>query len=639
MYLLIYSCLCLFICLMISSRGDVCRHLLRASQSDDLAVFSLALRVVFNLFVSIKNHMKVQLEVFLTSVHLRLLTPSLSNSNSKGINNNSNGTNNNNSNNKNKLSSYKVNLAKEELALESLLEFCREPSLMEDLYTNYDCDVQCTNLFDSIIHVLCVRAVPANMSFHKNSIVKNDNEKDKNNNISSSFIDPGSSFQKGNNNNNNSDNNNNNLNTKIRIGILNKLALDGVFAVLQSIAVKCEKSSYKMTRKMVRNSTNVLKASRTTETTPVVCVNGDLSTVSSVLSIPLGEFDGKGFGTGTGTERRAERAVGTGTGTGSETRTGVKTDIIEAVHSVDRWCRTEEQDIKDFHTKGIQLNNNGDSMREKNDENKIEANNNFYETDLTSPISQPDSPLKGFQLTTAALSAHTISTQYQNSQKNIPNHTPCENQNQNQNQEKTLNQTSDQNLLQTEKHFPTFNNYRSSQSQLILRGTSSSPFSANTSIDGRIDILDGDEDNDFFLLARAKSAEVLRQRKLKKQRLRLASEKFNEKPLKPDWMHFALSLGLIRPFVIIHDNNNINNDNYGNRNGNDNDKNDDSTNTNSEKSHETENKSDEKFKEKKKTKKSDLVGIADSESVAKFLRNTPGMQSIINLFKFIILDL
>ena len=35
-------------------RGDVCRHLLRATQSDDLAVFSLALRVVFNLFVSIK---------------------------------------------------------------------------------------------------------------------------------------------------------------------------------------------------------------------------------------------------------------------------------------------------------------------------------------------------------------------------------------------------------------------------------------------------------------------------------------------------------------------------------------------------------------------------------------------------------
>ena len=37
-------------------RGDICRNLLRASQSDDLAVFSLALRVVFNLFVSIKGN-------------------------------------------------------------------------------------------------------------------------------------------------------------------------------------------------------------------------------------------------------------------------------------------------------------------------------------------------------------------------------------------------------------------------------------------------------------------------------------------------------------------------------------------------------------------------------------------------------
>ena len=58
-------------------RGDMCRHLLRASQSDDLAVFGLALRVVFNLFVSIKDHMKVQLEVYLTSVHLRLLKQGL----------------------------------------------------------------------------------------------------------------------------------------------------------------------------------------------------------------------------------------------------------------------------------------------------------------------------------------------------------------------------------------------------------------------------------------------------------------------------------------------------------------------------------------------------------------------------------
>jgi hypothetical protein len=117
-------------------RGDVCRHLLRASQSDDLAVFSVVLRVVYNLFVSIKDHMKTQLEVFLTSVHLRLL----------------------------RSGSQSIFTAREELALESLLEFCREPALMQDMYTNYDCDVQCTNLFDAIISTLCVKATPKGAS-------------------------------------------------------------------------------------------------------------------------------------------------------------------------------------------------------------------------------------------------------------------------------------------------------------------------------------------------------------------------------------------------------------------------------------------------------------------------------------------
>lgn len=113
-------------------KGDVCRHLLRSTQSDDLVVFSLALRVVFNLFVSIKDHMKIQLEVFFISVHLRILSlppsPGLPN-------------------------------PKQELTLESLLEFCREPLLMQDLYINYDCDVQCTNLFDNIVGTLCFQSL------------------------------------------------------------------------------------------------------------------------------------------------------------------------------------------------------------------------------------------------------------------------------------------------------------------------------------------------------------------------------------------------------------------------------------------------------------------------------------------------
>ena len=52
-------------------RGDLCKWLLN-SQTEEVLIVSLTLRVVYNLFNSIKKHMKIQLEVFFISVHLRI---------------------------------------------------------------------------------------------------------------------------------------------------------------------------------------------------------------------------------------------------------------------------------------------------------------------------------------------------------------------------------------------------------------------------------------------------------------------------------------------------------------------------------------------------------------------------------------
>jgi brefeldin A-resistance guanine nucleotide exchange factor 1 len=101
-------------------QNDLCKHLLRLSTTQDLVILNLTLRVIFNLFQSIRNHLKVPLEIFLTSVHVRILESKQSSEEQR------------------------------EVVLESLLEFCREPALMQDLYLNYDCDVQCTNLFNVI---------------------------------------------------------------------------------------------------------------------------------------------------------------------------------------------------------------------------------------------------------------------------------------------------------------------------------------------------------------------------------------------------------------------------------------------------------------------------------------------------------
>eukprot|EP00924_Labyrinthula_sp_SR-Ha-C_P002838 maker-scaffold_13-augustus-gene-8.10-mRNA-1 protein AED:0.26 eAED:0.30 QI:0/0/0/0.5/1/0.5/2/0/1178 len=135
-------------------QGDLCKYLLQNSQSNDMAILSLTLRVVFNLFYAMKGHLKTQLEVFLVSIHLRLSTVdahTLVSTKAPGLFNGSPMNNN--------LTLLKANEAKE-LALESLLDFCREPRLMLDLYVNYDCDMHCSNLFETLVNSLCSASYP-----------------------------------------------------------------------------------------------------------------------------------------------------------------------------------------------------------------------------------------------------------------------------------------------------------------------------------------------------------------------------------------------------------------------------------------------------------------------------------------------
>jgi len=111
-------------------QDDICKSLLQNSRTDSLSVLSLTLRAIFNLFLHFRRHLKVHLEIFLSSVHLKIAG----------------------------LSS--VSYEQRELALESLLEFCREPELMLELYENYDCDVRCTNLFETLVRFLVTNAFP-----------------------------------------------------------------------------------------------------------------------------------------------------------------------------------------------------------------------------------------------------------------------------------------------------------------------------------------------------------------------------------------------------------------------------------------------------------------------------------------------
>ena len=129
---------CVVVC-----QAQVCRSLIANARSPDPAVLALVLRTVYSMFASsssLKQHLKVQLEVFLTSVHLFLAdatnAPPLS----------------------------------RELALESLLDFTREPGLLLDLYCNFDCDISCANLFELLARCLCRNATRKTSTSPLNSL-------------------------------------------------------------------------------------------------------------------------------------------------------------------------------------------------------------------------------------------------------------------------------------------------------------------------------------------------------------------------------------------------------------------------------------------------------------------------------------
>lgn len=112
-------------------QDDLCKYLLLNSHTQHLPLFSLALRLVFDLFCALKKHLRLQLEVFFTSIHLRI-------GESKSASNDL-----------------------RELVFESLLEFCHEPSLTIGLYQNYDCELGAADLFEDLVKFLAAHALPS----------------------------------------------------------------------------------------------------------------------------------------------------------------------------------------------------------------------------------------------------------------------------------------------------------------------------------------------------------------------------------------------------------------------------------------------------------------------------------------------
>ena len=99
--------------------------LLQLLQSERLSLYAASLRVCFLIFESMRGHLKYQLEMYITRLMDCVTTESL-----------------------------RVSHEQRELALESLVQLLQVPGVVTELFINYDCDIQCSNLFEELTKML-----------------------------------------------------------------------------------------------------------------------------------------------------------------------------------------------------------------------------------------------------------------------------------------------------------------------------------------------------------------------------------------------------------------------------------------------------------------------------------------------------
>ncbi|RDD41440.1 Golgi-specific brefeldin A-resistance guanine nucleotide exchange factor 1 [Trichoplax sp. H2] len=117
-------------------KDELCRSLFLLLQRENLSLFASSLRVCFFLFESMRGHLKFQLEAFVLKLMDLISTDA-------------------------GRYTYEV----KELALESIVQLCRLPNLVAELYINFDCETYSSNLFEELIKLLSKHVYPTAGSY------------------------------------------------------------------------------------------------------------------------------------------------------------------------------------------------------------------------------------------------------------------------------------------------------------------------------------------------------------------------------------------------------------------------------------------------------------------------------------------
>lgn len=114
-------------------KDELFRNLMQFGLSMSPLILSTVCSIVLNLFYHLRGELKLQLEAFFSGVILRLAQ-----------------------------SRYGATYQQQEVALEALVDFCRQKEFMSEMYTNMDCEIMCTNVFEDLVCLLSKSAFPVN---------------------------------------------------------------------------------------------------------------------------------------------------------------------------------------------------------------------------------------------------------------------------------------------------------------------------------------------------------------------------------------------------------------------------------------------------------------------------------------------
>ncbi|KAE8675912.1 ARF guanine-nucleotide exchange factor GNL2 [Hibiscus syriacus] len=110
-------------------QDDLFHHLIHYGTCSSPLVLSMICSTVLNIYHFLRRFIRLQLEAFFSFVLLRIAVPGGS-------------------------------LQLQEVALEAIVNFFRQPTFVIEAYVNYDCDPICRNIFEDVGKLLCKQAFP-----------------------------------------------------------------------------------------------------------------------------------------------------------------------------------------------------------------------------------------------------------------------------------------------------------------------------------------------------------------------------------------------------------------------------------------------------------------------------------------------